>query len=629
MLNGYRIIAVCIPKANDVSNYNYIATLNRALQKISYRLFIYHTCADLYNGSLNDDGEKSIFELMDYNILDAVILFTEAFMEKSVVLQVAEQARSHGKPVISVDSFLEGCINVRFDYKNCFEKIVRHIVEDHKLTRIHFMAGAKENYFSEERLQVYKRVLEDNNIPIEDHRISYGDFWANPTNQVMEKLLEEWEELPQAIICANDAMAITVNTCLQKYGYSVPKDIIVTGFDGIEEEQYCVPRLTTAFSEQASFAKTVLEILGRCFKEEPLCPEYTVDFTMRLSESCGCGKSETVSAAEKIGEFNNRFYRYQMDEWTLHEVLPEIVNCKEIHQVSSLLDKCRLYDMCCVINSDCFEVQEDPMKRQDGPSFTEQMYLLYHSEYSVSQENVMFERKTILPGIEKLLEKNVPIIFSPLNFLNIPMGYMCFHFEPNMNNYPKIPQYTVGISNSLGNFRNLQYQKHMNAKIEMMYIHDSLTGLYNRHGFMKGLEAVVKETKYNNRKLIMAASIDLDGLKYINDTYGHVEGDNAIRITADAINAADPSNKVCARFGGDEFFCIAPVVSKEDIGEKFRNEVQEYLRTYNSSAGKPYNVSASVGVVYSSAEKFTVDSLVKMSDKCMYEEKALKQYNRR
>ena len=65
------------------------------------------------------------------------------------------------------------------------------------------------------------------------------------TKALMERFLAEPEGLPEAIVCINDSMAIAVCEVLSDHGYSVPDDVIVTGFDGIIQEQYNFPRLTT------------------------------------------------------------------------------------------------------------------------------------------------------------------------------------------------------------------------------------------------------------------------------------------------------------------------------------------------------------------------------------------------
>ena len=145
---------------------------------------------------------------------------------------------------------------------------------------------------------------------------------------------------------------------------------------------------------------------------------------------------------------------------------------------------------------------------------------------------------------------------------------------------------------------------------------DALTGLYNRRGFCTKYERLLEET---GNKALAVIMCDLDGLKYINDNFGHEEGDNAIHKTACALKACCPPNAVCTRFGGDEMMAVYPVGENErDVRALFC----EYLDKYNAVSGKPYTVAASMGIyIASEGEKPGFEELVKKSDSLMYDEK--------
>lgn len=77
-------------------------------------------------------------------------------------------------------------------------------------------------------------------------------------------------EFPQAIICANDAMAITACSILRERGIKVPEDVIVTGFDGIELEQYNSPRLTTAAADNDVLGEKIINAIDHMMNGVPL-----------------------------------------------------------------------------------------------------------------------------------------------------------------------------------------------------------------------------------------------------------------------------------------------------------------------------------------------------------------------
>ena len=120
----------------------------------------------------------------------------------------------------------------------------------------------------------------------------------------------------------------------------------------------------------------------------------------------------------------------------------------------------------------------------------------------------------------------------------------------------------------------------------------------------------------------MMISIDLNGLKPINDTYGHADGDIAISTVAKALMTAARQNDVCARFGGDEFI-VAGSLSSEAEADQYIKDVQSFLDDFNASSGKPYDVSASFGLVSAVPnESITLDEFIGQADEKMYAEKA-------
>ena len=110
---------------------------------------------------------------------------------------------------------------------------------------------------------------------------------------------------------------------------------------------------------------------------------------------------------------------------------------------------------------------------------------------------------------------------------------------------------------------------------------------------------------------------DLDGLKQINDSFGHEEGDIAICTIANALRKVCSENAVCTRFGGDEMLAVFPY-EEADIRERFNAR----LDSFNSTSGKPYKVSGSIGMIHTEiGEHPTFKELVKRTDGLMYEEK--------
>jgi diguanylate cyclase (GGDEF)-like protein len=166
-------------------------------------------------------------------------------------------------------------------------------------------------------------------------------------------------------------------------------------------------------------------------------------------------------------------------------------------------------------------------------------------------------------------------------------------------------------------------------RIQMMYDKlkiaaetDSLTGLYNRNAFNSYVEKLTEKGNTDSSEMLFMM-VDLNYLKIINDTFGHLAGDEAIRTVATAINSVCNDSDRCFRFGGDEFMIIGKY-SPHRISEISKG-INSYLESYNLSSDNPFTVTASIGGVKSEISIDTeIDSIIKAADSIMYLDKQQK-----
>jgi len=149
---------------------------------------------------------------------------------------------------------------------------------------------------------------------------------------------------------------------------------------------------------------------------------------------------------------------------------------------------------------------------------------------------------------------------------------------------------------------------------------DDLTNLLNRRGFFAVAQKQCYIASRNNLTLYFLF-IDLDGLKEINDKYGHSVGDAALIDTANILKDTFRSSDIIARIGGDEFVVIS-VETPENSRNMLTDRLNKNLALFNSKSDKPYRLSFSTGLThYSSEQPCSVDELLSEADKKMYEEK--------
>jgi diguanylate cyclase (GGDEF)-like protein len=149
---------------------------------------------------------------------------------------------------------------------------------------------------------------------------------------------------------------------------------------------------------------------------------------------------------------------------------------------------------------------------------------------------------------------------------------------------------------------------------------DPLTGLLNRRGFWALADSHLRMTR-RQRKRSLVLSADLDGLKEINDVYGHEEGDRAISRTAELLKSCFRESDIIARFGGDEFVALAFDI--DDLGEAaLRRKIEDRLNCANETGELAYDLSLSIGTVLANGTEQSLEELLREADRVLYREKA-------
>ena len=167
-------------------------------------------------------------------------------------------------------------------------------------------------------------------------------------------------------------------------------------------------------------------------------------------------------------------------------------------------------------------------------------------------------------------------------------------------------------------------------EIANLYILDPMTGIYNRRGFFQKFDGMMGE-KENIGKYLYLFSIDMDGLKFINDTYGHGEGDFAITSLSKAIIQIFGEEAICSRFGGDEFTC-AVILEKEDYftSKGMSEELLNVLGRIEGVKEKPYPITASIGMICQQiTSDIDTESMLTTADQLMYHDKIARKKERR
>ncbi len=611
MLYGYRIAAVCVTRIYDEKKKNFLESLNNTLTEHGWRCFFYTTDTDMGTETLTDLGEQQIFDLIDYELIDAVIFYSNSVTCRNSRVLLKNKAEAAGKPFIQVDEEDPTCYNVLFDYRGGFRQVVEHVVDFHGVKNIHFIAGFENNPYSDDRKAIVSEVLEKHGVTFTEEMVSYGNFWSGPAEEAVDRLVSK-DAVPGAIICANDTMAIAVCSRLYQHGYHVPDDVIVTGFDGIDAIRYYTPRTTSCTCDATLLGEETAHVVMDIVDGNEVPKTTYVMPSLIISESCGCKPIGQTDCIDFVNIQQNTLERYHGEDRVLAHLSSSLQISKDLEHLTKQMLHPNFYDMFCIVKKEVLDPNLNPMRIQSRSTYGKDLYLLADTKRGLEVGNRNMVITDIIPNMEKHLQTPVPLIFIGLNYLNIPLGYCCFNFNDfDRQNYLKIGQIANMLNTAIGGYRNMRYQQHLQMIIEDRYRFDALTGLHNRNSFLRKFADFYSE-RTSKITIVMA---DLDNLKYINDSFTHSNGDIAISVVADAIREACKGG-LCCRYGGDE---IVGLMNTETDPDELRNKINSYISSFNETANKPYQVSASLGIFQTDISNF--DTMFHQADMLMYDEK--------
>lgn len=172
--------------------------------------------------------------------------------------------------------------------------------------------------------------------------------------------------------------------------------------------------------------------------------------------------------------------------------------------------------------------------------------------------------------------------------------------------------------------QDIAERKRAEAAIHTLSLADELTGLYNRRGFLAFCKQHRNSLQRTNQGGVIVYA-DLDGLKKINDSFGHKEGDRALIKTAELLKETFRSADVLGRLGGDEFTALAAVEPEGGV-ERLISRLEQKFEHYNAMKLVPYKLEISIGVAQLDSDGAqSMEDLMALADLAMYENKRCKQ----
>ena len=212
-------------------------------------------------------------------------------------------------------------------------------------------------------------------------------------------------------------------------------------------------------------------------------------------------------------------------------------------------------------------------------------------------------------------EMQYGILVAEINPANLALFYLISRQIGNMLRMYQMSKEQQRMQQKLEAL--VQEIKEKNEVLNFLSESDALTGCLNRRGFM---EKAVQMNRENEGKEMVILFADLDHLKEINDSFGHIEGDFAIRQCAELLKSAAGEKGAIGRIGGDEFCAMIP--GNANDGQLLREQMRKESEAFNCVSEKLYYVEVSVGYhVVQCGSDLVISDVLKDADEALYEEK--------
>ncbi len=593
------------------------AVYNRA-NALGYHVFVFSVYGAYGNNILYAEGERAMVYLPDVSLFDGIIVASDTFNLMGMNEELAARLKKEAKcPVVYVRSETNDFYNVLLSDVMSMKAMVKHFIEKHGFRDICFMQGKMSMQDARNRYQGYTEAMQEAGIPITEHMVFEGDYWRNKGARALDWFMEGRETYPQAIVCANDFMALSVCEELKRRNIRVPEDICVSGMDDVSEAQHFQPSISSIQPSYEQMAEKAVEIIDRVNqgleqeRVEIIVPE------LALRKSCGCGGQVVV---DDWFSLQQKIYRQESD---LQSITLMISECQDLYSEEECLRIAEHFFSSTRAKRAYFCMCKDEESEEEFPK--ESAYNLYANKvvlnrvlYSDKETLICgeeFERKYLLPLHILEQEEAQNFLVFGIHYKTKCFGYVVMVFDQDT----WIGAYTQPYLMCIAHVMDMAYMNKEISGLEHireLYQQDPLTGIYNRRGFEKQLRMLYSQ-KTHKEKYVSIVSVDMDGLKFINDEYGHAEGDDALCRLARVLERVILPGEMCARVGGDEFSVILVAEDKERH-QQFAQLFTEEMKKEELSVEKPYPFHASVGLCCITEEGAPLLECLQKADKEMY-----------
>jgi len=603
---------------------DFMLGMKKAVEGKDIDIYLFNTYNyDEYSGFPNYTG-FSIYNIIKYEDFDGIVILSDLINNVRILERERLRILKANKPVISINKKMEGICCIKVDNYSGMYEVLDHMIKMHSVTDLAYIAGKEGSVDISERYKAYLSVLKDNNITFDSQKVySLQSCDYHCAYNFFKDYIKSGKKLPQAFVCANDLLAMAILKVALENKIKVPEQLKIIGFDDILETQCTKPSITTV--------KNNAELIGAEAVSRLLCgvngsQVLKIKSTPVFRQSCGCGYSTTNE--QNLFTLNILDDANKREEFDRHmEIIGEIFT--EAADVFTLLTNIENFfvkshpfegsDFCIFMKSDWTSVLINSAENlPQNLSYGAQVQAICSVQNNQKYLREMIPTSELIPSKMKSEGSNM-YLFLPVFFHSYVHGYFVTKNDLSMIDNRYGYMWSRNIGNGIEHFRKRNMFKQMSQQYLRLSTKDALSGCLNRQGLEKLAKPFFAQNKKNGLTTVLFF-VDINKMKHINDQFGHLHGDLAVKTVAAAVLETVPKNWLSIRYGGDEFLVVGN--SKNYNGEDYCSMIKKRLESKTAVMHLPYKLSASVGTYSVPAQsELTLEQAVENVDNIMYEQK--------
>lgn len=564
----------------------------------------------------------NIFSIIDYKEFDGVIILANILDETDFLKSEIERIKESGIPAISLLKKIDGIDFIGCDDNAGYYELLQHTCEKHNCKSYAYIGGPENSSESQLRYKTFLQFINDNNLILNEQWIILdGDYSPEFAEAAARELLKDKDNFPDIIVCINDDSALAVLRIAKKLNLKVPQDLKIIGYDNIKLSAMSIPSISTCDAQNFKIGKQAAEHIlniNSCVLDNPYLPSVPV-----FRQSCGC--------ASEINTEQEKLFTYTIDSNT---------------ETKNFISQLRHMEDLFVYKNDRLELLKElgnffeKHHYFEGPDFSillqqDYMNAFLSNDFSHKSSNkitgnvtslvqivdgkkidpCIFGSEEIVPETLKENKSSLFIIF-PLVILESLLGYTVIRNSTKIIEAKRAFQWMRNLCGHLETFRQKCSYKLLSEKYLNLATIDALSGALNRFGYNTFANDLLLKNKYEKKSTVIIF-IDINSMKIINDKYGHLQGDFAVKTVAASIHDFIPENWIVIRYGGDEFVVMGDADSMS--GDDFCSIFEKNLKDKKNKMKLPYKLTASTGYkVYGFDSDIELDTAITEVDELMY-----------